>query len=220
MLKRNLSLIALSSALILPASAHEFSLGAGVTNVNMDTRFTYEDTELPLKTYISATDSAISGEFYVGYAYNINKGFDLGIEIFYDLGGPEVKQFVATFDYVTSSLSNTFGLRIVPGFNITPSTRVFASVGYSLLETEINIKDTTPVTPFESNSEKKNGGALTYGAGLETMFYDSFGLRASYMVTDASSSSVKISSIDSTVEYQAEPKIQTFYLGGIVRFSF
>lgn len=232
MLKRNLSLIALSSALILPASAHEFSIGAGALSSNLLSQISITDTT----TYgtsnndlqWSATGNTITGEFYVGYAYNINKGFDIGIEIFYDLSGPEVEQWVLLPRYVKYSVKDALGVRIVPGFNITPSTRVIAEVGYMYMQTDFSVIDLDPdiASTFTATSASKNTGMIVYGVGLETMVYENFGFRASYNVAprmgniDSSSNSVTLSTTDGTNTYEASPVLNMFYVGGILRFGF
>lgn len=221
--KRTLPILLLSS-MTLSAAAHELSLGAGALSTTMFSRFTYSD-DTSLKTQVTTTATSISGEFYVGYAYNINKGFDIGAEIFYDLGGPEVENNIVTPGYVKNSLSNTIGIRILPGFNITPSTRVYAGVGYAYMDTEINVKDTDTDLTFNTKSASKKGGSIFYTAGLETMIYTSFGIRAGYSVLNASSSIASISSTNTYSngaheKYKAKPAFNEFYLGGVFRFGF
>lgn len=230
MLKRNLSLVALSTALALSASAHEFSFGAGALNSTMFSQISLTDTA----TYgtsnndiqWSATGTTITGEFYAGYAYNINKGFDIGAEIFYQLDGPEVEQYVLDPRYIKHSLKNALGIRIVPGFNITPSTRVIAEVGYLFMQTEISVIDLVNASDFTATSATSDTGMIVYGVGLETMIYESFGFRASYNVAprmgtvDSTNNAASISTKDGTVTYDASPTFGMFYLGGIFRFGF
>lgn len=223
LMKRTLPALLLST-FALSASAHEISLGAGALSTTMFSRFSYaDDTNYQAKTDASTT--AISGEVYFGYAYNINKGFDIGAEIFYDLGGPEAEQSVGTPGYVKNSLSNTIGIRVLPGFNITPSTRVYAGIGYAYMDTEINIKDTLTDLTFDKKTASKKGGSIFYTAGLETMFYTNIGMRVGYTVIDAASAQATISSTNTYSngaheKYKAKPAFNEFYLGGIFRFGF
>jgi hypothetical protein len=229
MLKRNFTLAALCSLLTLPAYAHEFSIGAGALSSTLYSQISLEDTTLgsTANTYQwSANGNAITGEFYLGYAYNINKGFDIGAEVFYLLDGPEIQQWVLEDRYLQYSVKSSLGIRIVPGFNITPSTRVIAEVGYLFMSTEINVKELDIASDFSSNTATKDTGLIVYGVGLETMIYENFGFRASYNVgprmgdIDSSSGSATISSTDETLTYSANPALGMFYLGGIIRFSF
>jgi hypothetical protein len=232
MLKRNLSLIALSTFIALPTFAHEFSFGVGALSTTMFSQISYVDTATFGTTNNdiewSANGSQITGEFYVGYAYNINKGFDIGVEIWYDLDGPEVEQFVVEPRYIKHSMQNAIGVRVVPGFNITPSTRIIGEVGYMYTQMELSVVDLDPTlaSQFSSSSTTKNKGFITYGVGLETMVYQNFGFRASYNVlppqsnSDSSTNSVSITSTDGTVTYSATPVVNFFYVGGILRFGF
>jgi hypothetical protein len=230
MLKRNLSWVLMGSALTLPALAHEISFGAGALDSVMFAQLSQTDTIIYPGTendiQWSGTGTTITGEFYVGYAYNVNKGFDIGFEVFYDLDGPEVEQYVNQPRYLKYSMKNGLGIRIVPGFNITPSTRVIAEVGYLFLQTEINVIDLTTVPTFSTTSVTENKGVVVYGAGLETMLYESFGIRASYNVAprmgtvDNTGSATSITNTHGTVTYTASPALGFFYLGGVIRFGF
>lgn len=216
--------IALLSAMTLSASAHELSVGAGALSTTMFSKLTYSD-DTSYDTQVTATATSISGELYFGYAYNINPGFDIGFELFYDLGGPEIESTIATPGYVKNDLSNTIGLRILPGFNITPSTRIYAGVGYAYMDSSIDIADTDTDLTFESSSASKKGGSIFYTAGLETMIYTSFGIRAAYSVIDAASAGASLSSLTTYSngaheKYKAKPAFNTFYLGGVFRFAF
>lgn len=230
MLQRNLCLLALGSALTLGASAHEFTFGAGALSNTMFSQLSYTNTTLfgtaNNDVQVSATGTTITGEFYVGYAYNINKGFDIGLEIFYDLDGPEVEQIVAEPRYLKYSMKNAIGVRVVPGFNITPSTRLIADVGYLYMETNISVIDLVTASDYTATSVSKKTGMIVYGVGIETMMYESFGLRASYNVAprmgtvDSTNNAASITSTDGTVTYTGSPVLSMFYLGGIVKFTF
>lgn len=231
MLKRNLCFFPLTCALAFPAVAHEFSFGAGALSANLLSQISFTDNSLspPNDIQWSATGNTITGEFYVGYAYNINKGFDIGVEVFYVLDGPEVEQWVLIDRYVKHSVKNAIGARVVPGFNITPSTRVIAEVGYLYMEQEISVIDLDIASEFSSTSATAKNGTVVYGVGIETMIYEAFGFRASYNVaprmgnTNSSSNSVSISTTSGSPDdftYSASPVLQFFYLGGILRFGF
>jgi len=231
MLKRHLCLFPLSCVLAFPAVAHELSLGAGALSVNMFSQISLTDNSLAAPNDIqwSATGNTITGEIYAGYAYNINNGFDIGVEVFYMLEGPEVDQWVINDRYITHSLKNALGIRVVPGFNITPSTRVIAEVGYLYMDQEISVTDLDISGEFDSSSVSEKSGTVVYGVGIETMIYESFGFRASYNVaprmgdTDSDSNSVSISTVDGSADdltYSASPVLHFFYLGAILRFGF
>ena len=232
MLKRNLSLLLLGSLFTLPGIAHEFTFGAGALSTNMFTQLSLVDTADFGTTnndiQWSATGTGITGEFYAGYAYNINKGFDVGAEVFYILQGPEVEQFVIEPRYIKFSMQNALGFRIVPGFNITPSTRVLAEVGYLFMQTEISVIDLIPTlaSDFSTTSTILKKGMIVYGVGMETMVYQNFGFRASYVVApemgnnDSNSNTASITSTDGTLTYSGSPVFNFFYVGGILKFSF
>lgn len=222
-IKRALPILLLSS-MTFSAAAHEIAVGAGALSTTMFSRYTYTD-DTAFKTQATTTATSISGEAYIGYAYNFNKGFDVGAEIFYDMGGPEVENTIATPGYVKNSLSSTIGIRILPGFNITPSTRVYAGIGYAYMDTEINIKDTVTDLTFDKQSASKKGGSIFYTAGFETMIYTSFGIRAGYSVIDAASAIASVTSTNTYSngaheKYKAKPAFNEFYLGGVFRFGF
>lgn len=213
----------LLSMLAMTAMAQEISVGAGALSTTMASKFSYYNDVRT--TQVNGQQQALTGEIYAGYAYNVNKGFDLGAEFFYDLGGPEIEQNVVTPGYVKNAQKSTMGIRILPGFNITPSTRVFLGVGYAWLSTTINIADTVPVKTFTSTSATKKGTSLLYMAGLETMIYTSLGIRVSYSVLQASNAIASISSSTTYADgahekYKAKPTMGEFFLGGVFRFTF
>lgn len=228
MLKRNFCLLSLSCALTFPATAHEFNFGTGALSINMFSQVSFSDNSVPEPNDFqwSATGNTITGELYAGYTYNFKEKFNIGAEVFYIFGGPEVEQWVLIDRYITHSLKNAIGIRIVPGFNITPSTRAIAEVGYLLMKQDISVKDLDPTfaTEFPSSSESETTGMLVYGIGLETMFYSSVGLRASfYFAPEMGSTDVSISTNPGTstgLTYTANPVFNFFYLGGIYRFGF
>lgn len=229
MLKRNLSLIALSSALILPAAAHELSFGAGALSVNMFNQLTFTDTALPGPQPIFVYDAnatTVTGEIYLGYAYNVNRGFDIAAEVFYDFASPKLQQYVGFSSFVQTDYTNLIGVRVLPGFNITPSTRFFVDVAYLFLEGKLDTSHLVDASDFVNTNTTTNkwAGAIQYGAGFETMIYESFGLRASYTVTPSVKSSAShgtsVTSKDGTITLSSEPTFYAFYLGGIFRFAF
>lgn len=219
MLKRNLPLALLTSALTLPALAHEISMGAGALNSTAYTQITRTDNTIPSNIEVSATGTAVTGEFYLAYAYNVNKGFDIAFELFYELDGPEVEQYAGDENYLTHSIKNAIGARIVPGFNITPSTRVIAEVGYLYMRTEVGVENILSPA-FPTSSETKDSGVIVYGVGMETMLYDNFGLRASYTIAPTMGDGVSITSTDGTLTYDANSSLGYFFLGTILRFGF
>lgn len=230
MLKRNLALLTLSSALTFPALAHEFSFGAGALNMSTFALLDYTDTTLGGASPNFQWDdfaNTITGEVYGGYAYNVNKGFDIGLEVFYDFKGPTINQYNGTNSYVSFATSNIIGVRLVPGFNITKSSRVFFDVGYLWIESTVNttqLSDAADFTSSNSTNTIKRQGAIQYGAGFETMFYSNFGLRAMYSVTPSfnpnANNGTSVTSTDGTQTYSIKPTYTAFYLGGILRFSF
>jgi hypothetical protein len=231
MLKRNLSLIALSSTLMLPAAAHELSFGAGALSINMFNQLTFTDTKLAGPTPTIVFDSnanTVTGEIYVGYAYNVNRGFDIAAEVFYDFNSPKLQQYVADQSFIQVDYTNQIGVRVLPGFNITPSTRFFIDVAYLFLEGQLQTSKLLNASDFvnttTTTTTNKWSGAIQYGAGFETMIYESFGLRASYTVTPTINSNAShgtsVTSKDGTLTYSTKPTFYAFYLGGIFRFGF
>jgi hypothetical protein len=219
--------MALGAALATPALAHEISFGVGALSLTMFSTITFTDTTHPGPTpsfVWETTGTDIAGEAYIGYAYNINKGFDIAAEFFYDFSGPKIDQYVDTQSYIINNSSSTYGIRVLPGFNITPSARLFVDVGYTFMQTTVDVTHLSNASDFVNTTTtattNKRHGAINYGAGMEMMFYKSVGLRASYTVTPASSNSATKTSHDGTLSYQAKPSFYAFYLGGIFRFGF
>lgn len=229
MFKRNLALLSISSILTFPALAHEFSFGAGALNISNFATVQFTDTLIGGNPTFEweAFASNITGEVYGGYAYNVNKGFDIGLEVFYDFKGPVVNQYEFDNHYISFETNNIIGVRVVPGFNITKNARVFFDVGYLWIESTINTTQLLNASDFTSSNSTntiKRQGAIQYGAGFETMFYNNFGIRAMYSVTPSfnpnANNGTSVTSTDGTQTYSIKPSYTAFYLGGILRFSF
>lgn len=205
---KHISVVALLGAsLSMPALAHEFTLGGGLASDKLDTEFKHTTTAAA-KIFSSASDTELGGEAFIGYVWQINSGFDMAFEFFYDFMDVTTKEANGTSGHYKNNINNIMGVRALPGFRITNNTKLFLDLGYVNLENEIDIKD-AGASGFTSTTKSTNVSGYRYGAGVQTKIYDNISLRVGYSVMDGFSA-VKVSNTAGTESFSATPTLHVF----------
>lgn len=217
--KHTLLASAFAASFILPATAHEITFALGGLSSSLNSQQQYIDTLFDVDDRDSGANTTLGGEAAVGYVWNVNSGFDIGFEFFYD--------FVSNLDVYSNlnalnTVDNLWGLRALPAFRITNNTKIYIDLGYAIIDQTLDISALDPsgsVPGFSSSSVKsKNKGGFQYGAGIETMIYNTIGIRLAY--TAQESEELKLSSDDGTQEFRATPTVYSFFFGATYHFQF
>lgn len=176
-MKKTLASLGLASfVLAQSAYAGEIIIGIDGFNATVNADFTQS---LPGFDFAgSAQNSQFGGGVYLGYIWNVNSGFNINLEGYFDYFNQTVSQSIFADMPLTEKIGNIGGLRALPAFKITNNTEIYIELGWAYL----------PVTFSDPNvggsSIKQNTSAFRYGAGVQTMLYDNISLRIFYTIID------------------------------------
>lgn len=134
-------------------------LGVGFANTQSELSF-------PGWLDLKVNENSLVGEVAAGYSQSFGS-FNLAGTVSYTLGDQKAGSFVDNY-YQTSvylKLRNTWHVSIEPGLNLSPSTLLYASLGYSGTKANFIEYDSQGTFPWEQGL---NGYSL--GAGLKYKF--------------------------------------------------
>ncbi len=208
-MKKLSSTVLLGAAFAIPATAHELTVSLGLLSAGLDSNFQQYTSASTGEERYSANNTELGGEAAFGYVWTINSGFDMAFELFYDFTSNTAEQTTTTNGNVSNTVSDTYGIRVLPGFYVTSNTKIFLDIGWANMNQDLDISKVITRTGFSEDKKSESSSAYRYGAGVQTMIYDNFSLRASYVVTDGASK-VSLTSDDGLYSYSATPTIQTF----------
>ncbi len=208
-MKKFIAPLALASALFtLPAAAGEIIIGATGFNGTLVTDFT--NTFGSSNIAVSAENSELGGGLYFGFIWNVNSGFNVGIEGYYDWIDVSVNNWAnAGGQSLEDKVQGLGGVRALPSFKITNNTEIYLELGLAI------VSDTFS-DPNTGLSEKKNISAFRYGAGTQTMIYDNISLRVYYSVIDQMAES---SLTNPDYKLTAQPSMNEFGVGVAYHFQ-
>lgn len=207
-MKQLLAPLTLAASLFtLPAFAGELIIGGTGFNGSLGSDFT--QTGASTNIAVSAENSELGGGIYFGYVWNVNKGFNVGLEGFYDFIDVSVSNSVSLPQPLEDKVEGLGGLRMLPGFKITNNTEIYLEIGMAFVSE--TFKD-----PNSGSSEKATSIAFRYGAGTQTMIYDNISLRVYYSVIDQLPEAT-ISAEDYGVT--AQPSMNEFGVGVAYHFQ-
>ena len=219
--KHTLLAAALSAGFVVQASAHEITIAAGGLGSTLNVQQSFIDTTPMTGIDIgsSGTDNGLGGEASVAYVWNVNSGFDIGFEFFYDFTGS--LSVTAPTGEVTT-LNNIWGVRGLPAFRITNNTKIYIDLGYAIIDQTIDVSsiDNGAGPPgFTTTSlQSKNAGGFQYGAGVETMIYNTIGIRLAYTAQQAAE--LSLASDDGVETFNSTPTVYQFFFGASYHFQF
>ncbi|MCD6047281.1 MAG: hypothetical protein K0S08_928 [Gammaproteobacteria bacterium] len=106
-----------AAATILATSSSSFAsgfyLGAGMGADSFDNKATINDATAQFN------NTGVLGSLFAGYQYNFTNGFNLGAEAFANTTTAKIINH-AYIPPATSEAHYNYGLRVLPGYNITP----------------------------------------------------------------------------------------------------
>jgi opacity protein-like surface antigen len=209
----------LAAGFITSASAHEITFAIGGLGSTMNAQQNYTNHANGDDYNTSGVDGSLGGEAALAYVWNVNSGFDMGFEIFYDyVGNLEVTEV----NNAVTTINNVWGGRVLPGFKITNNTKIYVSLGYALIDQELSIKNADAISgePVFSDTSisSTNQGGFQYGAGIETMIYERIGLRLAY--TAQESPELKLESDNKTAFFTSTATVYDFFFGLTYHFQF
>lgn len=199
------------SLFTLPAAAGEIVLGATGFNATLTSEFTQDVAGTTSKAAATGETSQFGGGLYFGYIWNVNSGFDIAVEGFYDFLDVTSKASLFTDQPLKQEVNAIYGLRAMPGFKITNNTKIYIELGWAMVGQKL-IDDNLP-----KSSSKDTSSGFRYGAGLQTMIYDNISLRLFYSMIDQLSSS-KVDNVDYG-KFEATPTVSEFGVGIAYHFK-
>lgn len=194
-----------SSILAIPALA-DFTISAGIQSTTMDVHSNMNVTEppgmgdpdsFPINGFEDDFDTDVSGELAVGYQYDFDDTYNIALELYGQLLAPQVVvPFYAgdnndfSNDAVHTSFDWITGLRLRPGYYVTPSTRFFIDGGVALgnfkaeYPNELTFSDDRGITVFPTHSsETSTLWGWRYGVGIEHEIDENFLIGVDYTIT-------------------------------------
>ncbi len=209
----------LSTALIpfaFAAQAHEITIALGglSSTLNSEQNFGRSAQSTDEGSHSAGTHTALGGEASLAYIWNVNSGFDLGFEFYYDfVGGLQVEGTTGMIDTVNTM----FGARALPGFKITDNTKIYINLGYGIIDQTLDISNTHPTDFSQTSMDFSNKGGFQYGAGVETMIYNNIGIRLAYTVQQ--NSEVTFESDGNKYYFTDTATVYNFFFGATYHFK-
>ncbi len=192
----------ITAGIAVPAFA-QWTISAGVqsTQLEVESRFQSSLDSINGNQDYSRNDQAtgIGGELAVGYQYNFDTTYNVALEAFGQLSdaqvrtqGMDVDTTNGDFQLLDPQASITWiaGLRLRPGFFVTPSTRVFLDGGVVVGGLEVEQNDDLVATIASETGQTLDEEDVTtlwgwrYGAGAEHKFTENFLVGLDYTITE------------------------------------
>lgn len=202
-----------ASLATLPVYGGELLIG--ITGFDGTMTSDYTQTILGSKFAYSAENSQLGVGAYLGYVWNVNSGFNINFEGYYDYVDFTVSQSIVTeieanAQPLTQKISGLGGLRVMPAFKITNNTELYLELGWADVD----------LTLTDANSNQSVSAWISgfrYGAGLQTKLYQNISLRAYYSVVDQMAKQTINSPLDGTIS--AQPTFTEFGVGVAYHFA-
>ncbi|MCD6047283.1 MAG: hypothetical protein K0S08_930 [Gammaproteobacteria bacterium] len=166
MLKKSLLVGAIALAASSVALADGFYVGAGIGGTGFHDKV---DNTLTVDgvTETSSSDHGnlgVLGGLLAGYTWNFANQFNLGVEGFANATSAKISHTSMDGDTTNVKARYNYGVRLVPGYQVTPDTDVHAIVGYvrGNFKAEATDADTGASA---SKTQNLNGFQLGVGSG-------------------------------------------------------
>lgn len=201
-----------ASLFTLPALAGEIIIGIDGFNGSLTSNFTQKNGEFGFDPFAASSENFQLGVgVYGGYIWNINSGFNMNFEGYYDWISVTVTQSVIDAKPLTQELQGLGGLRVLPAFKITNNTELFLELGWAYMN--FTFSDPNPI----SVSQKQWISGFRYGAGVQTMLFQNISLRVFYSMIDQLAETSLTHDVDGTVT--ATPNFNEFGVGIAYHFQ-
>jgi hypothetical protein len=210
MFKKTLLVGAVALAVAGAASADGFYVGAGIGGIGL-----HQATSITFVNDYGDTDHlsndggtlGVTGGLLAGYNFNFANQMNLGIEGFANMtSAKQNSELVSTSGNDVATVSTVlkekynYGVRLVPGYQVTPDSDMHVLVGYVRGH-------------FTANSENTNANGFQLGLGSTTSVTKEFSLRGDIIYSGYKSKSASVSEPDGNA-YSLSTKNNT--LEGVV----
>lgn len=158
------------------------------------------------------------GGLFLGYGQYFNERFYLGGEVLANYNGKDETLVSGTDDGDSFSrklkVKGTWGLALIPGLKLNPSTLGYLRLGYdwtNLENTYISVDDEFGTANINNNFRV---GGFNFGVGIETLVQDNWSVRAQYKHIWYDNRTSSLSGVSTRIE----PSNDQFSLGLVYRF--
>jgi len=208
-----------ASSIALTVHAHEFTitLGGISSTLNSEQNFVTSGQSADEGAHSAGTHTSLGGEVAAAYIWNVNSGFDIGFEFYYDFVN-DLK--VEGSEKMINTINLMYGGRVLPGFKITSNTKIYIDLGYNLMDATLDISSANNTHFSSTEMDFTNEGSFQYGAGVETLIYKNLGLRLAYTVQQHGELKFDNDSTSSPEYYEARPTVYNFFFGLSYHFPF
>lgn len=138
-----------------------FTAGLNISSIGSTTTLIDPDSKVDL-----GQQSAVPG-VELGYNIGFGTNFVLGLTTSYDFANTKLGTISDPEGSSVFKGENRMSINLKPGFLITPTSMIYAIVGYNAMPTKINANSSTASPASESFSKTLNG--IGYGAGIAVM---------------------------------------------------
>jgi len=210
------------SASALAATPSLF-VGAQLGHQSVDTDITVSDSWSPNTVSLDYSATGLAGGVFAGAKFDVTPQFYLAPEINLGYSNADGGQRLSSGTYSATTeieAKRTYGLGLMAGYAVTPSTNVYGRLGYQRTKFEASWNESDPAWNYsESGSDSKTFGGVRYGVGVETAMTDSLGLRFEWNQTRYSSETFTETDQWGDEEYtRIKPTEDLFQIG--LTFSF
>jgi opacity protein-like surface antigen len=195
------------------------SLALGATQATAQTPYVglmagWDDVNAEFNTAGSESDGlSVSGpkaSLLAGFEFQMPNGF-IGIEANVNDSSAEYVQEAGT-TALTVAKNLGYGADVLFGTNVSPTTEIFASVGYEMADYEVAVEDSVT---GKATSEETFGGARA-GLGIQSDLTDLVAIRFHWIRTFYSEEDISFS--NNANEYQVKPSGNAFSVGVTGKF--
>jgi len=102
------------------------------------------------------SDTHFLGQITAGYAFDINQGFNLNTNIFFNLSNDKT----GSTSGITGKTKNNIGVSIEPGYYLNKDTLAYIKLGYARLDSKLD-------DPANSSSSNTTLDGFLWGAGAK-----------------------------------------------------
>lgn len=168
---------------IAPDCYNNFYVGA---NLGLASLTDKESTNNPINDTHYLSSTGLLGGALVGYDFTLRDQFKLGLEAFANVADLSIadNQNYAPITSYTVNMRDNYGIRLLPGFALTPGTVGHLIVGYSYGKFSINDNGNYGIVGTQFN---KSG--IQFGAGVTTALFKNISVRFDVLYTDYASQS-------------------------------
>lgn len=182
MLKKQLGIALITMLSCGSALANGFYIGGGAGVLQLTNKsstaisFDPNPEDMPVQTSSNnpGTNMNINGTILGGYQWSFANRFALAIEAFTNLSSAKISDSYSIYNLEGTNdltLNSTYGVRILPGYQITPATEIYTILGYARSQATVDSNITVASTASYNGASVSSSSDYTlngYQIGLGT----------------------------------------------------